>query len=63
MLLQVRDERSFGSSLSACPKLEMIKSYKLWGLGGTLHELRLPECTEISFYRCGAKHCCWHCCM
>jgi hypothetical protein len=50
--LQVRDERNFGSSLSPCPKLETIQCYKLWGLGGTVHELRLPECREISFWRC-----------
>jgi hypothetical protein len=48
--LQVRDERNFGASLSACPKLEMFNCYKLWGMGGTLHELRLPECKEISLY-------------
>jgi hypothetical protein len=56
MWLQVGDEQSFGSSLSACPKLESINAYKLWGLGGTLHEIKLPECTEISFYRYGC--CC-----
>ncbi|WIA41948.1 hypothetical protein OEZ86_009254 [Tetradesmus obliquus] len=49
--VEVQDEAGFGSSLSACPKLEMMNCYKLWGLGGTLHELRLPECRELSFYR------------
>jgi hypothetical protein len=49
---QVQDETEFGSSLSACPKLWQINCYKLWGLGGTLHELRLPECKEITLYRC-----------
>ncbi|WIA21518.1 hypothetical protein OEZ85_000719 [Tetradesmus obliquus] len=32
--VDVQDEAGFGSSLSACPKLEMVNCYKLWGWEG-----------------------------
>lgn len=47
----VYDSRSFGPSLNKCPKLKTLSCYKLWGLSGTTHKLRVPEAETLDFYR------------
>ncbi len=49
--VQVDDPRGFGPSLAACPKLERMSCYKLWGLTGMVHELDLPCCQDLDLYR------------
>lgn len=50
-MLQVADGLNFGESISACPNLEQISGYKLWGLGDAKQKLDLPNCNTIALDR------------
>lgn len=42
---------AFGSSLSACPRLQVLSTYKFWGYLVDVYEMDLPCCREFSLMR------------
>lgn len=59
-VLQIKDARGFGPSLSACPKLKILLSHKLLGLGSNNNSgirLRLPACTLLDLDRAEDLEC------
>ena len=45
------DGRNFGKSVSACPNLEQISGYKLWGLGDAEQKFNLFDCKTCALDR------------
>lgn len=45
---QFDDASGFGPSLTACPRLETISGYKLWGLGEVGHERRARRAAQTA---------------
>ncbi len=43
---------AFGSSLSACPRLQVLSTYKFWGYLVEVFEMDLPSCQDFVIMRC-----------